>query len=239
MDSSHRGDQNSKKSRRKKALIALLSFHKKLEKFCGTFEKAQKWYGFIKKNLTPLLDMYEDDLPKDVVSRLRKATELADESKDAINQTCNLLKSDVIKVAKMKATTHAFGKWILGTALVGVGVVSAGLIYLKQSAVTVTVANRGCDDLVVTGSVPVKLPGVTVPDRIPSGRSATFTVPPLIATVDATSDAVINISILGTRFSFTMDPGVTVSFDGIPLRGKTTQIQLGEKPVHDVVIACR
>lgn len=229
---------NEKKSRKKKALLALLSFHKKLEKTCGTFEKADTWYGFLKKNLNPLLEMYEDDLPKDVVTRLRKTTELADTSKDAINQTCNLLKHDVMKVAKAKAATHAAGKWIMGTALVGVAVVSAGLIYLKNTKVSVTVTNRGCEDLIVTGSVPVNLPGMTIPDRIRSGGSATFTVPPLTATVDATSDRV-TIRTLGTSFSFDLDPGVSLSFDGTSLRGTSTTLRLGEKPTHNVVISCK
>ncbi|HLD24639.1 MAG TPA: hypothetical protein VJB96_01850 [Patescibacteria group bacterium] len=239
MESASNDERTPQKSRRKKALLALLSFHKKLEKACGTFEKADAWYGFLKKNVNPLLDMYEDDLPKDVVVRLRKATELTDTSKDAINQTCNVLKHDVMKVAKAKASTHAAGKWIMGTALVGVAAVSAGLIYLKQSAVAVTVSNRGCDDMTVTGSVSVKLPGISVPDRIPSGGSATFTVPPMNATVDATAPNVITFTTMGAHFSFDLDPGISITFDGKSLRGQRATLRLGDKLAHDVVITCR
>ncbi len=127
----------------------------------------------------------------------------------------------------------------MGALLFGGGIVILALLYLTTSAVTVLATNEDCDPIRVTGSIPVRLPGLSLPDTIPTGTTQTFRVPRVVATIDASNDDPIRISLLGMQFPATMRPGLSVTADGMQIIGNFTTIRLGEQPVHKIVIACR
>lgn len=228
-----------RKKQKKRLAALLLSFHKNLKRSCGSFNKVSEWYGYLKDHLQPILDEYGDELPSDVLQKIKGAMKLTDDSKAGINEACQTLQGDVGKVAANLAGRGLFGSTALGTFLVGALAVGGLVAYLKLNAVTLTLTNDGCDTMTLSGNIPVNLPGLSIPpDPIRSGQSAILTVPPLRATVDGTAPGGITVATFGFTLRFAVDPSIRVTLDGAPLNGKRTEVNLGSQPTHTAVISC-
>ncbi|MBI4066558.1 hypothetical protein HY411_02470, partial [Candidatus Gottesmanbacteria bacterium] len=218
----------------------LLSFHKRLKSSCGGFNKISEWYGYLKDHLQPILNEYGDELPPEMLKKIKGAMKLTDESKTGINEACQALQGDIGKVAAGLAGRGFFGSTVLGTFLVGALAVGGLVAYLKFAAVTLTLTNDGCDAMTLSGNIPVNLPGLSVPpDPIRNGQSATLTVPPLRATVDGTSPGGITVTTFGFTLRFAVDPSIRVTLDGESLNGKRTEVNLGNLPTHKAIVSCR
>lgn len=231
--------KENKKSRKKRALGALLALRKHLAGACEKFSTLNDWNDFIRDHVDPVIDAFYDDLPSPWGGRLRKATQLTDDTRDALDAACSGL-DDTVKHA-VKAVTPKGPGW--GTALAGaiVAAVAGGLVYLSTSAVTLTLTNQGCEPLMPTINVPIDLPGLSLPNKpIPTGTSVDMKIPGVQFVVDGSTAGVIRLTAYKMTFSFTLtDPSIDLRLDGQSLLGKTTSVNLGAAKSHELVVTCQ
>ncbi|HCR81454.1 MAG: hypothetical protein UY13_C0002G0146 [Candidatus Pacebacteria bacterium GW2011_GWB1_47_8] len=213
------------------------------------------------KQLKKLEQIYEGDVISLTVEALPAKTKAEKKRKKALLaflSTWKSFKSEVKRVRKLvdeqvsSGSTPKAAKLRLGTKIlhgakgplglitVAAVAVVAGLSFLKTNSVTVTITNQGCDSLTVNQSLPLSLPGLTIPQgEIPDGATVQAELPPLTVTVASQPSGLITLSALSLKINFELDPGTTLSFNDQSLMGQTQTIKLGEKDTHFLVIACR
>ncbi|OGG49891.1 hypothetical protein A2763_01765 [Candidatus Kaiserbacteria bacterium RIFCSPHIGHO2_01_FULL_54_36] len=165
----------------------------------------------------------------------------------------NKLKGEVARVEKELAAAESAGTTearVSGWRKIGnfakgpfgiITIVAVAIVLTMQAvSVKVTITNQGCDTIVPDVPLPFSLPGLSLPkEPIPSGGSASATVPGLTVTVDATQSGTLTATTLGYSMDFELSGMDDVQFDGATLLGKETTIRLSEKKEHELVLACR
>lgn len=132
----------------------------------------------------------------------------------------------------------ALAKGPLGTITIAATIIAAGLIALKSVAVEVAIQNQGCDPINPQVSIPISLPGLSLPSQtIPSGGKASATLPPLKFTVDARGQSV-HLSAYSFNLNFAYSGRVDILFNGSSLINKNTQINLGSQKHHSLILRC-
>lgn len=231
------------KNKKKKARKALLLFLKQLRKKCGSFKNVDEWYSFLKQNLDPIIDQYKAQISSDTLHAFEKARHLTDTTTDVINQACNQLQWNVEKVINMLPKHNPLAKVLIVGVAITAGIAAAAVLYIKTRTVTIIVKNRGCDQIrPVLPPMPISIPGFQFFEApIPNGGSGTIKLYPIPVTVDATQKGIIAIGLLGqtTPFSGGSSAVRDIIFNGRSLIGKRTNINLREKEVHELIIACR
>lgn len=227
------------KKRKRKARAALILFLKRLRAHCGTFKKADEWYGFIKKYLNPLLDEYREEIPKEVLTKIKETENLADTTSEAANRACRNLGREIEKAVKMLPGGGSLG-WLV-TLIAAAIVLGVLATYLNRSAITVIIKNEGCLPLTPIVYLPVKIPGLELPTTpIPSGGQGTAKLPPVTFTVNNSLKGTIRLTALGMTLTFELSSGgIDVLFDGSSLLGRTTTISLIPSSTHTVIARCR
>ena len=141
--------------------------------------------------------------------------------------------------AQMNALGNVFGmaKGPLGI----VTVVAVAAVAVQMLSVTVTIKNEGCDPISPVSKFPIILPGIRLPNEpIPSGGSATATLPPVSLTVDGTQRGTIVLSGLGQNYIFELsDPSMNFLYNGASLLGTQTEIKLSRSTPQEFVVRCR
>lgn len=235
-------EAKEEKNKKKKARKALLAFYRSLKKKCGSFKKVDEWYSFLKQHLDPLVLEYKDVLPPDSLKAFAEAKNLADTTTEAINKACGKLQWNVEKVAKMLPKHSPLVKLlVVGVALTS-GVTAAAILYSKIQAVTIVVKNRGCEQISPVSYVPIQIPGLELFDApIPDGEQGIVKIYPIPVTVDATQKGSLAIGLLGKTMPVPSGnfAASDIRFNGVSLLGKRTNINLGERQSHELVISCQ
>lgn len=118
--------------------------------------------------------------------------------------------------------------------------IAVGVALLKTTSVDILIQNDGCSPLEAKSSIPVNIPGLSLPNTsIVSGSSATATIPPLTLTVDGSSRGSLKLTVLTFSMSFDLSGADDIIFDGTSLVGAQTSIALSAKKEHMLVIRCR
>lgn len=119
-------------------------------------------------------------------------------------------------------------------------VIAIGVVAMQQTSVDVTIHNKGCGTMQVSGGIPILIPGLKLPkDPIPSGGSAVLTIPPLAMQVDGTQKGSLSLSALTFSFGFELGSNIKdVTLDGTSLLGKKSEVHLSEKDEHVLVLRC-
>lgn len=122
-----------------------------------------------------------------------------------------------------------------------VTVVAVGLAALQTTAVNITIRNLGCDTMIPSTSMPVAIPGLSLPkDPIPSGGSAMATIPGLTFTIDGTQRGSLTAKAFTFTMGFELSGGLRdVKLDGASLLDKITVVKLSEKKEHELAFVCR
>lgn len=129
---------------------------------------------------------------------------------------------------------HAKGPMALVT------IVAVGAVLLQTTAATIEIRNSGCQTLYPQTSLPIPLPGLSLPkDPIPSGGSATAVVPQFPLSVEGNSGRSLVLKSLGMSITFTIGSVDDVTFDGQTLLGKSTNIDLSSTETHILELICR
>lgn len=146
----------------------------------------------------------------------------------------------VVKKASTFTKIMASAKGPLGliTAL-AVGLAAAGL-YLSANSVRVTITNQNCQTINPRFDLPVKIPGLELPDQpITAGGQATMKLPPLKFTVDGTGGRQVLLKAYGLKFNFALEnASIDVLLNDTSLLGTRTTVKLGSQPEHQLVIQC-
>jgi hypothetical protein len=123
--------------------------------------------------------------------------------------------------------------------LIAVGI-AAVVVTLNNVGREVVITNDGCEPLIPSVRLPVKIPGIHLPtEPIADGERAVAIIPPLSFTVDNGSGDTIVLRALNFTLGFSLDGGGNdVTFNGGSLLGRVTTIRLSERQQHEVVISC-
>ena len=130
------------------------------------------------------------------------------------------------------------------TSLVGgVVLVAAGVVaFLNVSGADVVVTNAGAQTVRVRGGLPASAEsallaaGVRVPEELAPGVPTMIRVPRLSGLVE-TSAGAIQLSLLGQSIHIAASCD-RLDLDGATLLGRTSQVDLGARPRHEVQFAC-
>ena len=167
--------------------------------------------------------------------------------------TWNKLKGEVARVERELESsqqgdavgqTSAWGK-IFAVAKGPLGIITiaaVGIVLAMQfTSVKITIANEGCGTMQTSATIPVSLPGLSIPsDPIPSGGRATATIPPLPITVDGTREGVLTLNSLKFSASFQLPGNISdVTLNEVSLLGKKTDVSLSDRKDHLLVLSCR
>ena len=121
-----------------------------------------------------------------------------------------------------------------------VTVLAIGGVLLHTTASEIEIHNDGCGTLMPSVSIPVPLPGLSLPSTpIPTGGKAIAVIPPVPLTVDGLESGKLLIRALGLKLTFVVGDVDDVTFDGESLIGKKTNVDLfgGEK--HRLTLLCQ
>ena len=150
-------------------------------------------------------------------------------------QSLKVSKSKTVDTAKIVATM----KGPLGMITVAAAGIVAVCSFLNSRAVNVTIKNVGCKPIRPISERVVNLPGLKLPSEvIASGGEGVAKIPGLKFTVAMNQNGV-NLSAFNFSRNFKMANEVKeVIYDGQPLMGKTTTVDLGSQKEHSVVLRC-
>jgi hypothetical protein len=208
------------------------------------------------KALTDLTKLQKGEVIELAAEHLPEDTEEKKKRKKALLLFIKLwkdLKGEVARVeVELKEGRHgqssaqtlgSFGR-ILALAKGPLGIVTilaVAIAVLKFSEVEVVIRNRGCEPLRPAVSMPVRIPGLSLPSEpIPDGGQASAYLPPLKFTVDGSGGSTIRISAFGLHLDYELEGrGIDVAFNGESLIGKQMSIDFGSQKQHDLVVTCR
>ncbi len=119
-------------------------------------------------------------------------------------------------------------------------IIAIGIAAMSATSVDVTIKNNGCGTMYANSSIPISIPGLSLPtDPIPSGGSAQATIPPFSFNVDGTAPGALTLSSIGLNFSIQLANNVDdVTFNGTSLLGKKSAITLTRSGGNALVIHC-
>jgi hypothetical protein len=169
-------------------------------------------------------------------------------------QSWNKLRSEVARVEAELTAAHLEGKpvdtvsvWhkIFSHTKGPLGIITAiavgVVLVMQQTGVTLRIENEGCEDFVASGSMPVQLPGLRLPNGpIPSGSYADAVIPPLPIEVDGTQAGMLTLKALSVTVTFQLPSNILfVTLNGTSLLGERQEIRLSDFKHHTLVLKCR
>ncbi len=159
------------------------------------------------------------------ISRVQQELDSANQSQDEVVKTGHLAR--ILNFAK-----GPFGVLTLAAvALVGVS---------AMTSVQINITNHGCATMVPSSSMPNFIPGIKFPTSpLASGGTAQAALPGFPVTIDGTQKGSLTISSLKFHLSFQLADVQSVTLDGSELIGKTTDVNLSKKKLHDLVFTCK
>lgn len=165
------------------------------------------------------------------------------------------LKGEVARIEKELGSTQSEGPKTASQKAMGIGriigyakgplglvtLIAAGLVLLNATSVKIHITNDGCSPVTPVTSVPIRIPGLSLPNEtIADGGTETAVIPRLTVTVDGTDRQNIHLSGYGLNFQFNLSgEGIDLVFDGASLLGARRTINLGDQPEHQLIIRCR
>ena len=102
------------------------------------------------------------------------------------------------------------------------------------------IKNDGCAPITPVINYKVSIPGLSLPtETIGDGGQGEAKMPPLSVMVDGSQRNLIILSTLGLTMNYELGgEGIDLIFDGEPLVGRQTRIDLGDAKTHELIIHC-
>ena len=119
-------------------------------------------------------------------------------------------------------------------------VAAAIVLAMNYTSVQIAIHNEGCGTMQVAASIPLSLPGLSIPtDSIPDKGSATATIPPLTLNVDGTKPGLVALQALTLNVTFQLPSDIKdVTMNGVSLLGKKQAVHLSERKEHNLTLVC-
>jgi hypothetical protein len=219
---------------------------RRLRKGCRAVRTADDVYE-VTKAIRSFVEQYRHDLPAEAYQRLRAAGQMADAGRVGTRQACDILSLEIDHALGVLPRGGLLGGIAVGVAVVIAVAVGAAIAYLNLSAVEVVIHNQNCKPItLVTGISPgvdrlLDVVGVDLPKApIPPGGQAIMQVPPLACELDGTEADRLRVCIAGQVLPLPIaHEARLLQLDGQPLLGQRMNLNLGERPRHELVIECR
>jgi len=173
---------------------------------------------------------------KGEVSRLREIYRTEESDSEAQSAREEVTTKQISSIGKILG----FAKGPLGLITLAAVAVVGLFGYLSSSSVSVSIKNEGCTPLDPKVKMPLKIPGLMLPDKpILSGETAKASLPPLKFDVDGTSGGSVTLSFFRYSFSFNVRDVKSISLDGKNLLGTKGEVDLGSSKTHNLIISCQ
>ncbi len=226
--------------KKKKARKAFLLYLERLRAACKILNTADEWYSLM-RDLADLLQEYAPVIPPESYARIQSAMRPVDTTRKGLKQACKALDLEIERVLKHLPAGHAGGKILFGAFIAAAALVGAAFIYGEATAVDIAIFNDGCSPIILPASLPFPIPGVSVPSApIPSGGSASVSLPRLTVEVDATDPDRVSVSVLGVSIPYHLGGDVvSIRLDGQDILGRRVRANLGDRKSHELVVSCR
>jgi hypothetical protein len=228
------------KKKKKKARAALLAFLKRLRKACKVMDTAETWNDCVKE-LDALLQEYQLQIPGVNLQRLRSTMQLGEPNRAGIKKACKVLQFEVERAIDVLPAAGGLAAALVGGLIVVAIAIAAAVIYVERTAVEIVIVNNGCSPIRLAGGFPIDLPGLHLPhEAIPSGGRAIAQVPRITVDLDATGGDRVALKVLGITRPFDLGRRATqILWDGRPLLGQRTTLNLASLPQHELIVTCR
>ncbi|GAB4410183.1 MAG: hypothetical protein Kow00123_23720 [Anaerolineales bacterium] len=232
--------RKEEKEKKKTARAAFLLYLKRLRAACKLLNTADEWYSLM-RDLADLLQEYAPVIPPDPYERIQSAMRPADTTRKGLKQACKVLDMEIERLLKHFPAGRAGGKILAGAFIAAAVIVGAAVIYGEATAVDITIVNEGCSTIILPGSLPFPIPGVSLPSApIPSGGSGSVSLPRLTVEVDATQPGQVSVSVLGVAVPYNLGGDVvSIRLDGQEILGERVRANLGDRKSHELVVRCR
>jgi hypothetical protein len=120
-----------------------------------------------------------------------------------------------------------------------VTVIAVGAVLLHTTSATIEIKNEGCGALEPQVSIPIPLPGLSLPkEPILPGSSGIAVVPQLPLSVDGSDSKNLVMSSLGLSITFSVGNADEIYFDDVSLIGKQSKIDLSSTGTHVLRLVC-
>lgn len=112
------------------------------------------------------------------------------------------------------------------------------LYFINSSSVVINIQNNGCPTIRPPVNLPKLIPGISIPESIPSQGQAQARVPPVKFQVNAGPNN-IKLSAFGLNYNFALNQRTTnLVFDNKPLIGDNLTVNLASAKEHTLIITC-
>ena len=229
------------KNKKRLARTVLLKQLKRLQKVCGTLETPDQWYDAV-SGVQGALNEFGDVLPVGSWNGLNDALSLSDPTRTGLQKACEVLSNRLTDTISELPGGGLLAPLALAATLIVAVIVFVGVVVLNANSVELDIVNRNCATIVIAGEFPgLDWFGMSLPDKpIVASSTGVARLAPLALTIDATDPATVNLT-LGV---FTLPVGnssalAQATFNGTPLLGKRTTINLGAKPKHEMIVQCK
>lgn len=133
---------------------------------------------------------------------------------------------------------------IFGATKGPLGLITLGAVViagLKMTETTVVIQNKGCEPIRPPTGIALNIPGLKLPNQvIGTSGEAIVKLPPLRARVDMTDVSRVRLSIAGMKYDFDMSSSrMQFIYDGTLLNGSSSDVNLGTKKQHVLVVQCQ
>ena len=141
-----------------------------------------------------------------------------------------------VETAKIAATA----KGPLGVITIAAAGIVAVTSFLNSRAVTVAIKNEGCRPIRPISEKMIDLPGLKLPKTtIESGGEGAAVIPGINLTVTMNGNQA-TLEALGLTRDYGLPLEIKeIIYDGQSLLGRATELRLGDKKNHEVIVRCR
>ncbi len=220
----------------------LMGIHPRIDKTLGAMRKTVQHIDMMQKG--DIISLTAEAIPAHTASEKKRKKYILiflkywrDLNSEVARVEKELNESQTAQGEQAAAWTKIFSmaKGPLGV----ITLVAAGVVLLRATEVSIIVKNTNCGAIDPSGQFSINMPGLSLPSEpIAAGSQTVAKLPPVTATVDASTQGEIVVSLFGVNRSFPLR-SMDVLYDGKLLNGTTTKIELGSQKTHMVELRCR
>jgi hypothetical protein len=133
----------------------------------------------------------------------------------------------------------ARAKGPLGLVTFTAAIIAIAAVYLQSQAVTIHLISQDCPDIPIENPLPFPLPGLRLPNSLPSNATTQATIPPLKIHANLALISSSSVTFLGYRLSFQVPRYITnITINNLSLINTPQTVDFSTQPEHTVQLTC-